>query len=200
MSYESSENPSNEAASAAASAATLPPPPAPTPTTVTGGFRHQRPARRFIAVVATVGAIFVGAVLFVVAITAALVVGVIAGFAIDGDTEEISHLPTTVEEIPTSITAERADIVVDLTALSAEDFADRSEPLAIDIDIDAGAVEVIVPEGLTMSVDADTSVGSTTVFDRENNGFDNRITVEEASADIALTIDIDAGDIDVERG
>jgi hypothetical protein len=200
MSYEPT-NPNEPGASTyPSSTATMPVPPVTGPAPVMATAARPNAARRVGMALGLAAAAAVAALLLVIALTGAVVIGVIAGLAIDSDTEEITHAVSTVDEIPTSIVSEKADVVLDLSSLSAADFADRSEPLSIDIDVEFGAVEVIVPDGIAVSVDAETEIGSTTVFGEEDNGVSNRVVADGgADADIDLTIDVDAGDVDVER-
>ncbi len=199
MSYETQDqDPSDNYRATAASTATAPRPPTPNPASTGGAAKSGQAGRIVVGLTVAVAAV-VGAVLFVMMLAIAIFIGVIAGVAIEGDTEEISHTPVAVEDVPTSIEAEQADVVIDLSSLTADDFAGRTEPLPIDVDVEFGAVRVIVPEGLTVAVDADTDVGSTTVFDQTEDGFDNRVVIDGGTdADLNLTIDVDAGDIDVE--
>lgn len=198
--HDHSEDPSTGLGSPPPPAATAtmppqaPPPGAPAPNTV-----GSNTARRAVAVIAITGFALVGAALFALALIAAVIVGAVIGIAVDADAEEITHTPTAVDEVPTSIVSDEAHVVIDLTALSADDFDSRTESLAMDVDVDFGSVEVIVPDGVTVSVDAETNIGSTSVFDIVDDGFDNRVVIErDSDADLDLTIDLGVGDIDVD--
>ena len=179
-----------------------PPPPASTGNPNTGRRANGGPntGRRAATVVLVTVLAVVGTTLLAIAMLVALAIGAVIGVAIDADIEDITHRPTTVDDIPTSIVADQAEVVIDLTALSADDFDVRSDPLSVDVDIEVGSVEVIVPDDLSVAVDADSDLGSTTVFDRTDDGLDNRLVVDGGpAADIDLTIDVDLGDIDVDR-
>ncbi len=183
-----------------AATGTLPNQPGPAPARPTASGGGPNTARRAAAVVAITGFAFVGAALFAVALIAAVIVGAVIGIGFETDAAEITHAPTAIDEVPTSIVADKAHVVIDLTSLSVDDF-DPTEPLAIDVDVEYGSVEVVVPDGVTTAVDAETDVGATSVFGRSEDGFDNRVVVDDvAQPDLDLTIDLDVGDIDVDRG
>ena len=158
-------------------------------------------ARRLLAALAVTGVAVLAAATFAVALLAAVIIGAVIGIAAESDAENITHAPTSIDEVPTAIVADEAHVVIDLSALSADDFDGRTEALAVDVDVDFGSVEVIVPDDVSVAVDAETDLGSTSVFDLVDDGFDNRVVVEGASSpDLDLTIDLGVGDIDVDRG
>lgn len=177
--------------------ATMAPPPVPNPAAPT---HRPNPARRALVVLGIAALAFGGTILAAIVLLIGLAIGAVVGFAIETDVQAITHTPDSIGEIPTAIVAEQAEVVIDLSELGTVDFETRTEPLPIEVDVDFGSVEVIVPEGLDISVNADTDIGSTSVFDRIEDGFDNRVIVDGSDdPDVELTIDLDVGDIDVER-
>lgn len=169
-----------------------PPPAAPASST--------KPRRRSLTVLGAVALAVVSAFVFTILMVMAVIVGVVIGAAAEADVVDIEHTPTAVTDIPNSVDVDQADVVIDLTELSATDFAGQAGPVDVDVDVDFGSVRVIVPEGLNVDVNAKTEVGSTEVFDRNNDGFDNRVEIEDGGqTDIDFTIDVGLGEIEVER-
>ena len=184
-----------------AATATMPgPAPAPTVGVAPATAPGPNTARRAVAVLVITVFALVGAALFALALIVALIAGAVIGIAVDGDAEQLVYTPSVIDEVPTSIVSDEADVVIDLTGLSAADFDGRTEPVAMDIDVDFGSIQVIVPDDVTVAVDAETDIGSTSVFDQVDDGFDNRVIVSDSDADLDLTIDLGVGDVDVERG
>ena len=100
MSYETPHSPPSQ----------TPPPPAPAPAP-TDDVRPNA-ARRAAVVVAVAALTVVGVVLAAVTLIAAVVVGALIGFAVDVESEEITHAPSSVEEIPAAVVADEAHVVI----------------------------------------------------------------------------------------
>jgi len=171
--------------------------PGPAPAPVPPRSRGRR-----LGILAAIGA----AILALLAIPALLIGGLIFAVAngdldIDFDAEQVSVLPTAFADLPSApIMADSAEVVIDLTGLDAADFAGEDEPFDIRANVDFGSITVIVPEDLTVSIDASTDVGQVTAFGQSDDGFGNTIVIDEESADIDLDLDLDFGEITVERG
>ncbi len=180
----------------ASASTTAPPPPAqyPVPTPA-----RRSPGRQVLIVFAVAVSAVIGMLMLFAALLFALAAGAAIGFASDVDVEKIAHSPATVAEIPESITADEAEIVVDLSDLTAEDFENLDQPVEMEIDVNFGSVQIIVPEGVATMVDADTDFGSTEVFDRFDDGFDTSVTHVNDAADLQINADVDFGEIRVER-
>lgn len=155
-------------------------------------------SRRRFGVIVAVG-------LFVLAVPVVVIGGVVAGVAtgaIDFDFTDspVQLTPETVAEIPTSIVRGGAEIEIDLTSLDATDFADLEEPVPLEVRVDAGSIRMIVPDELDVSVDAKADIGSVSVFGQSDEGFgaDQRVS-PPGPVDIALDLEVDVGEIIVER-
>jgi phage shock protein PspC (stress-responsive transcriptional regulator) len=144
------------------------------------------------------------AVLFLLAIPLLLVGAFFAAISSDsmdfgGDPER--YTPTSVtDDFPLVIDREDAAIEVDLTELEGTDFAGRTNPVLVDLSVDFGRIEVIVPDGLEVSVDASSTFGDVDVFDESDDGFSNDITVTAEDPDLELRLDAGAGEVVVRRG
>lgn len=119
-----------------------------------------------------------------------------------GDTTTIR--PATVEEIPTFFSDDAAHLEIDLSRLDADDFADEDMPVEIDADLSVGSILVIVPDDVSVSVDSDVDLGSITVFGNTVEGIDKSYSTGgpgsgDSAVDLQLRLDVDLGEVDVER-
>ena len=119
---------------------------------------------------------------------------------VDFDTDRVRYAPAALAELPGPIVADAADVVIDLTDLDAADFDGQDEPFDVRANVDFGSIRVIVPDDVTVSVDASTDVGQVTAFNQSDEGIGNSIVIDEDSADIELDLNLDFGEITVERG
>ena len=176
-----------------AAAAPMQPMPAPAPAPV-----QPRSKRRRFGLFALIAGAFV-ALLAVIAIPIGLIIAFSSG-NIDIDTDRnVISMPLSVGAIPTEIIEEEASITLDLTELDAADFASMDEPLEVLIDLDFGEVEVLVPEGVTVDVDASSGVGDVDVFGVSDDGILPERLFSVDDPDIELTIKVKAGAVDVRR-
>ncbi len=184
---------------------TLPPPPAP-----------ARPAHRrnraalFLGVIAAVLLSLLIALVGVLAMGIAAVAAIASGdFEINTETVEVEITPTALSELPASISEEKADIEIDLTEVDPAEWAGE-EPFELDVRADYGSIKVIVPDDVTVSVDASSDLGEVKVFGQSSNGFSNDILShsnavgsdgsDNAKTDLELDLDLDIGAIKVVRG
>ena len=145
-------------------------------------------------------------VLAVIAIPV-LIFGLIVAAIATGDWEtefrqtRLEFNPVTVEAIPDSVSRDGAEMVIDLTSLDAADFDEFDTPVPVDAQVDFGSIRVIVPEDISVDVDAQVDIGSVTVFGDEDDGFDPSIqrSPSEDAADVDLNLEVDLGEIVVER-
>lgn len=132
-------------------------------------------------------------ILFVlIAIPAGLALA-IANADIQIDFSSVKLTPATVDAIPESIVEEQAELEIDLTSLDAEMFADG--PVPLDINVEFGRVEVIVPEDLTVRVDASVGIGDLTVFDSGDDGFEPEVTIDAEDPDLILDVRLAVGEV-----
>ena len=116
------------------------------------------------------------------------------------DVVHVTRTPTSVEELPIDLDYEAAEIELDLTELSVEDLQALDDPANIDVDVDFGQVVVTVPDGLDVSVEADSVIGEVTVFDRRSSGFGNEVVTTAEDSDLEIDINLDVGEIVIVRG
>ena len=141
----------------------------------------------------------IGALLMAMLIPLFIVLGL--AFGSIGDTTQIR--PTTVEEIPGFFSDDVDHLEIDLSALDAEDFASGAEPVVIDADVGLGSILVVVPDDIGVSIDSSVGFGSISVFgdkvDGPDSTFDSTASSRNGSVDVELILDVDLGEIEVER-
>ncbi|MFK7917783.1 MAG: PspC domain-containing protein [Ilumatobacter sp.] len=192
------------------------PPSAPVPAGANGSAPPPAAAPVFVAASGPVGApvpppkrrrwrwlIVLGALasVFLLLMIPVLIVLALA-FGSFGDTTRFT--PATVEEIPTFFSDDVDRLVIDLSRLDATDFDAETEPIEIDAELDLGSITVIVPDDISVSVDSNVDLGAVTVFGESTDGFDstiflNRSNDDDTTVDLDLKLDIDIGEISVER-
>ena len=146
-----------------------------------------------------VGVLIALALVILAAIAAAILVVTAAengGLDINVDTN-VDISPTSVSEFPISVSEDAANVVIDLSALEKSDFALLDDPLSIDVNIDAGTIEVIIPEDLTSAIEAEADVGSVVVDGRTDDGFRNEVVRRAVDPDLDLDLDVNFGNITV---
>ena len=166
------------------------PPPAPVP---------PRSRGRRVVKIGLIGGIFL-ALLAIIAIPIIIIVA-IANSDFEVTTErQVVSIPLTIDEIPSVINEEDAEIILDLRQLDIADFDGEDSPLDVRIDLDFGVVDVIVPDGIRVDVDAEALAGDVDVFDSTSDGLFNERIVRVDDPHLDLVIDVKAGEIDVRRG
>ncbi len=141
--------------------------------------------------------ILIGLAFFVFAIPVAAVAALLAS-DIDINTDfSATYRPDSVASIPAAISHDQGKVVVDLTELDASMFDDT---VLLDIEHGFGEVRVIVPEDLTVDVDATVAAGDVSVFGSSNDGFGSELNISAEDPDLELDIDLGFGEITVERG
>ena len=141
---------------------------------------------------------FIGLLLFLpVMIIGGLVMAAIFGnFEFESDPgARYVYEPATVGLLPESIERDEGSILVDLTQLDGATF---DEPAEVDVDLGFGEIEVVIPEGMAVEIDAGAGLGSVKVFDRSNDGVRPSITNVAADADVILDLHVDVGEVRVE--
>ncbi len=135
----------------------------------------------------------------VVFIAAIPVIGIIllATVDINIDFAKVNLKPLTVEALPGSINEEQAELVVDLSELDAEMFDGGARSL--DVALEIGSLEIIVPEDLQVAVEADVSIGNLEVFESSEDGIGPEITIDNADADLVIDATVDIGELIIRR-
>ena len=166
------------------------PPVPPTPgVSALGSPVPPRSRGRKVAIVAAIGAVL----LIPVAMVAAFVGAVAFSDELTVEAGETqSFEPTTVGAIPTSIVEEEGEIILDLTALEAADF---TEPVEVDIDLEFGRIEVVIPEGIAVDAMAEGFIGEATVFDDNSDGFTPEAAFSSDDPDLILDLSVAFGEV-----
>jgi len=117
----------------------------------------------------------------------------------EGDLDfDITSRRVVVEEvIPSVITQDVGELVVDLRSF---DFAD--DPVSaevLDISLDAGEIEVLLPEDIRVDVVATTDAGDVSVLGRSEEGINAEVVVSEPDPHLILEVELNVGEIDVIR-
>ena len=140
------------------------------------------------------------ALLAIIAIPIIIIVAIASSdFEVTTERQVVST-PFSIEDIPTTINEDDAEIILDLRQLDSADFEGEDLPVDIRIDLDFGVVDVIVPDDLRVQVDAEALAGDVDVFNNTSDGLFNERLVEVDNPHIDLVIDVKAGEVDVRRG
>ena len=144
------------------------------------------------------GLIVVGLVL---AVGAAVAVGVDRIGPFDGDAVDLTLRPTTVAELPASAEYAVGSATFDLTGV---EFSDADASMAVSIG--AGEIIVIVPPDVDVTVNASMGVGEVLLFSDSSGGPGVDRTVTDLGGDgtggglLELTLDAGVGNLEVRRG
>ncbi|MEM7272814.1 MAG: LiaF domain-containing protein, partial [Actinomycetota bacterium] len=111
----------------------------------------------------------------------------------------VAFTPAGIEDLPATVDEDAGEVVIDLTELDAEMFDGSDGPETIDVELDFGEIRVVVPDDLPVDIEARTSVGEIQLFDRTDDGINNRITQTESDPDLALDLNVGFGSIVIER-
>jgi len=132
--------------------------------------------------------------------------GILAGLLLAASTQvpvwssgEYDDAPTRAAAVPSTYEVGAGRIRLDLTRV--EDPA-RLDGRTLGVDIGAGEVRILVPDGLGVEVDASLLFGDLRVLERESAGFDNELRVtDSADGDPVLRLELtgSAGQIEVTR-
>ena len=110
--------------------------------------------------------------------------------------DRFDYAPTTAGEVRDSYDLGGGELTLDLSQISDVDTLDGRD---VTIDGVGGRVEVIVPDGMDVTVRTDVVAGDSRVFDEHRDGFD--VNVDgfrdggDGVPDMTLTIDLVAGEI-----
>ena len=110
--------------------------------------------------------------------------------------DRLVYAPTGADEVRDSYDLGGGELTLDLSGVSDVDALDGRE---ISVDGVGGRVEVVVPDGMDVTVRTDLVAGDSRVFDERRDGFD--VNVDgfrdggDEVPDMTLTIDLVAGEI-----
>ncbi len=140
------------------------------------------------------------ALLSVIAIPLILIAVITDGdFDIDADAEYVFR-PANIAEIQNVIIEDVGVIKLDLRNVDFDSISGSDTPVRIDVELDVGRIEVLLPEDVRVSVDAETDLGDVTVLGSNDDGIKpSRRTVDE-DPQLDLELDLNIGEIEVTRG
>lgn len=132
-----------------------------------------------------------------------IALGVVAAIATAGATlgnnipdDRFDYRPTSASQVEDSYDFGGGEFTLDLSDISDVDALDGRE---IAIDGFGGQVEVIVPDGMDVSVETQVVGGDSRVFDRRQDGFDitvdNSLDGGDEVPDLSIAIDLAFGEI-----
>jgi predicted membrane protein len=93
---------------------------------------------------------------------------------IHGGSGDVAFRPTTLEEIQTPYRLAAGDLTVDLGAVDL-----RGETVTVVASVAAGHVDVFVPAGVAVEIDAHVGAGNLILLGRESDGLDVGRKVED---------------------
>jgi phage shock protein PspC (stress-responsive transcriptional regulator) len=139
--------------------------------------------------------------LFLLAIVAVplILIAVITDGDFDLDDQEYVYRPATVAEIPATITEDVGEIRLDLRNVDFDDV-DVESPVEVDIDLDLGRIEVLLPEDVRVLVDAESDLGDVTVLGSNDDGIKPSRTLSQDDHKLELDLNLNVGEIVVARG
>lgn len=129
-----------------------------------------------------------------------ILIGVLSGGDFEFDSnEEYIFRPASIDAIQSVIVEDVGEITLDLRGVDFDSIGRSDEPVEIDVDLDVGRIEVLVPEDVRVSVDADTDLGEVTVFGSSDEGINPSRTIINEDPQLDLELNLNLGEIVVTR-
>jgi phage shock protein PspC (stress-responsive transcriptional regulator) len=149
-----------------------------------------------------VGAVYgrAGGLIFVGLVAALVLSAATVAQRVDG--ADITRRPLAAADVPASLDTSAGEIILDLS--DVQDLA-ALDGKRIELDADVGRIEVIVPAGLTVRVDANVDgPGHLALFgdDRGGIGIDDQVRHDAGlgTPEISINADISVGEIEIHEG
>lgn len=118
-------------------------------------------------------------------------------FGSDIDFDNTSRRVIVENEVPSEITQDVGELIVDLRDF---DFAENPvEAESLSVSLDAGEITVVLPEDIRVQVEASADAGDVTVFEQSEDGIGIDIVVDESDPHLILEVDLDVGEIEIVR-
>jgi phage shock protein PspC (stress-responsive transcriptional regulator) len=137
-----------------------------------------------------------GGLILIGLITAAATLGATATDNYDG--KRLTYLPTSSAEVRDTYDLGAGELTLDLSAVDDVEGLDGRE---LTIDGGIGEIEVIVPDGMDITVDATTGVGDVSLFGRHDDGLDihreDFLNGGSEVPDMRINIDLGVGQVTV---
>lgn len=152
------------------------------------------------------GALVAG-VLAIVALPV-LVIGGAIGAAIafgEGDwefdaNETYGYDYTSVDGIPSSISEEEGELIVDLSEVDFSGIDSTEDRVELDVDLSFGRLEVVLPADVRVDIEADADfAGNVELFDERDSGLSPDRSFSDENPQLVLDLEVDAGEIVVRR-
>jgi hypothetical protein len=128
-----------------------------------------------------------------------ILVGLVAAAATAGSTasddwdgSRLTYTPLEASEVRDSYDISAGDLTLDLSRITDVDDLDGRD---VRVDGGVGTLEIVVPSGVDVSVDASSGVGAVELFGRETGGFgvQENGSVDGGAGVPDMTIDVDLG-------
>ena len=145
--------------------------------------------------------IVVGLVLTTLLLVTATAAAVFPSWSIGGDVGDREFHPVAVSDLPVSYELAAGSLLVDLSGLDIDDFAETSREL--EISVGAGEVIVRLPRDMVGTVEARVGIGRIATNDRERAGIAPRETIRfpdstgNADGGLQLSVSVGAGNIEI---
>ena len=128
-----------------------------------------------------------------------LAAGTLATTAADNyDGERLAYTPISAAAVSDSYDLEAGDLVLDLSGVEDVEGLDGRE---LTVDGGIGDIEVIVPDGMDVSVEASVGIGDVSIFGRHDDGLDLKqdgfVNGGAEVPDMRIVIDLGVGQVTV---
>jgi phage shock protein PspC (stress-responsive transcriptional regulator) len=126
--------------------------------------------------------------------------GATAAQEVDGS--DITRRPLTAADVPAHLDTDAGEIILDLSDVADPAALDGRH---VDLDADIGRIEVIVPDGVSVVVDADIDgPGHLSLFDDARGGIEINDRVRHdagpGTPEISIEADLSVGEIEIHEG
>ncbi|CAN5173068.1 PspC domain-containing protein [soil metagenome] len=114
------------------------------------------------------------------------------------DAGRIDRTPASTSTLLSDYDLDLGEIVLDLTEISDPAALDTR---TIDLEVGLGRVEVIVPDGVAVTVNSDLGAGDSSIFGNDGDGGTETTTLDDGAGAPSLTLDVTVGlgEIDITR-
>lgn len=142
---------------------------------------------------------FLGLLLLAIIAVPLILFAVITDGDFDLDDQEYVYRPATIVDIPTDISEGAGEIRLDLRRVDFSALDSDADPIRVDVELDVGRIEVLLPEDVRVAVDAEADLGDVTVFGSNDDGIKPSRSIEQEDPQLDLELDLNAGEIVVAR-
>ena len=160
----------------------------------------KRSRGRKFAFAAIFGIIAAGIAFLILAII--IIVSVASdGVNLEFNEDPIHVDPQTISEIPERISESNGELIVDLRDVDFSTITIGDDPVELGINLDAGRIEVLLPEDVRVSINAETDFfGELDVLGEQLDGISRDYFVDHEDPQLVLDLEVNVGEIVVSRG